>query len=104
MKPIWKFHWTMDHNMTWGFSKILIRGGARAGQSGDLANFFEFRGPRRRVTFSASTESKFGTEVCEVMLQCHLSTFFDSAARGPSSAKKLHFLGFLGQIYLLLGY
>ena len=87
----------MDHNRTWGFSKILIRGGARAGQSGDLANFFEFRGPRRRVTFSASTESKFGTEVCEVMLQCHLSTFFDSAARRrPARAKKTAFFRYFG--------
>ena len=80
--------------MTWGFSKILIRGGARAGQSGDLANFFEFRGPRRRVTFSASTESKFGTEVYEVMLQCYFSPFLDSAAWGTARAKKLHFLDF----------
>ena len=77
--------------MTWGFSKIFIGGGARALQSGDLANFFEFWGPRRRVTLSAQSDSKFGTEVYEIMLQCNFSRFFDSAARGPARAKKLHF-------------
>ena len=82
--------------MTWGFSKILIRGGARAGQSGDLANFFEFPGPRRRATLSASNDSKIGTEVYEAMLQCHYSPFFDSALGGPARAKKLHFVAILG--------
>ena len=90
--------------MTWGFSKIFIGVGARAGQSGDLANFLEFRGPRRRFSLSAPSDSKFGTEVYEVMLQCLISPVFDSAARGPARAKKLHFFGILGQIYLLLGY
>ena len=75
--------------MTWGFSKIFIGVGARAGQSGDLANFFEFRGPRRRVTLSAPSDSKFGTEVYEVMLQCRFSPLFDSSARGPARAKML---------------
>ena len=78
--------------MTWGFSKIFIGAEARAGQSGDIANFFEFRGPRRRVTLSAPSDSKFGTEVYEVMLQCLISPVFVSAARGPARAKKLHFL------------
>ena len=55
-------------------------------------------------TSSASIDSKFDTEVYEVMLQCRFSPFFDSAARGPARAKKLHFFGILGQIYLLLGY
>ena len=77
--------------MTWAFSKIFIGGGARALQSGDLANFFEFWGPRRRVTLSAQSDSKFSTEVYEVMPQCHFSRFFDSAARGPARAKKLNF-------------
>ena len=90
--------------MTWGFSKIFIRGGARAGQSGDLANFLEFRGLDARLTLSAPSDLKFGTEVYEVMLQCRFSPFFDSAARGPARAKKLHFFGILGQIYLLPGY
>ena len=53
--------------MTWAFSKIFIGGGARARQSEDLSNFCEFRGPRRRVTLSALSESKFSTEVYEVM-------------------------------------
>ena len=55
-------------------------------------------------TSSASIDSKFDTEVYEVMLQCRFSPFFDSAARGPARAKKLHFFGILGQIYLLPGY
>ena len=80
--------------MTWGFSKIFIRGGARAGQSGDVANFLEFRGLDARLTLSAPSDLKFGTEVYEVMLQCHFSRFFDSAARGPARAKKLHFFYF----------
>ena len=54
-------------------------------------------------TSSASNDSKIGTEVYEVMLQCRFSRFFDSAARGPARAKKLHFFGILGRVYLLPG-